>query len=295
MSENENTSTNPVSQDIVSIEEMLKAGVHFGHQTRRWNPKMKRYIFGVRNGVHIINLEETLPLFNRAYRFVERVAAQGGSILFVGTKKQAQDVILEEASRAGQFFVVNRWLGGTLTNFATVKGSIEKLKRFEEMRKDGTMEKLTKKERLQIDRECKKLEKNLGGIKDMRHLPSAIFLVDPTKERIAVSEARTLGIPIVALADTNCDPDAIDYIIPGNDDAIRSIRLFAAKIADAVIAGSAQAKDRPVMTEAPAAETRPAPRAMAEDEAHASDVDVVFTSGKTVKLVPDGSGRPAGR
>jgi len=294
MSERE-TTTNPVSQDVISIEEMLKAGVHFGHQTRRWNPKMRRYIFGVRNGVHIINLEETLPLFNRAYRFMERVAAQGGSILFVGTKKQAQDVILEEANRAGQFFVVNRWLGGTLTNFATVKGSIEKLRRFDEMRQDGTMEKLTKKERLQIDRECKKLEKNLGGIKDMQQLPAAIFLIDPTKERIAVAEARTLGIPIVALADTNCDPDSIDYIIPGNDDAIRSIRLFAAKIADAVIAGNAQAKDRPVIrTEAPAAETRPAPRAQTEDE-NQPDVDVVFTSGKTVKLVPDGSGRPAGR
>lgn len=293
MSENE-TTNHLLSQDILSIEEMLKAGVHFGHQTRRWNPKMKRYIFGVRNGVHIINLEETLPLFNRAYRFVERVTAQGGSVLFVGTKKQAQDVILEEATRAGQFYVVNRWLGGTLTNFATVKGSIEKLKHFDEMRKDGTMDKLTKKERLQIDRECKKLEKNLGGIQNMRYLPSAIFLVDPTKERIAVAEARTLGIPIIALADTNCDPDMVDYIIPGNDDAIRSIRLFAAKIADAVIAGSAQAKDRPVMPE-PVSETRPAPRTTVMDDDTQPDIDVVFTSGKTVKLVPDGSGRPASR
>ncbi|MBU1069067.1 30S ribosomal protein S2 [Myxococcota bacterium] len=286
---------NKTQQEAITLRELLEAGVHFGHQTRRWNPKMRQYIFGVRNGVHIINLEATLPLFQKAYDFVERLASQGGTILFVGTKKQAQDVIIEEAARAGQFCVVNRWLGGTLTNFATVKASIEKLKRFEEMGRDGTMEKLTKKERLQIDRECKKLEKNLGGIKEMRNLPAAIFLIDPTKERIAVAEARGLGIPIVAVADTNCDPDPIDYIIPGNDDAIRAIRLFAGRIADAVIAGTSQSKDR---RENPVMETRPAVAPVdvpaATDESQA-DLDVVFTSGKAVNLKPDGTGRPEGR
>ncbi len=287
-------SENKTQNEAITLRELLEAGVHFGHQTRRWNPKMRQYIFGVRNGVHIINLENTLPLFQKAYNFVERVASQGGTILFVGTKKQAQDVIMEEAARAGQFCVVNRWLGGTLTNFATVKASIEKLKRFEEMGKDGTMEKLTKKERLQIDRECKKLEKNLGGIKEMRNLPAAIFLIDPTKERIAVTEARTLGIPIVAVADTNCDPDPIDYIIPGNDDAIRAIRLFASRIADAVIAGTAQSKDR---RESPVLDTRPATAPAAApvtDEARA-DLDVVFHAGKAVKMTPDGTGRPEDR
>ena len=291
MSEKEKT-----QETAITLRELLEAGVHFGHQTRRWNPKMRQYIFGVRNGVHIINLENTLPLFQRAFNFVEKIAAQGGTVLFVGTKKQAQDVIMEEARRAGQYFVVNRWLGGTLTNFATVKASIEKLKRFEEMGKDGTMEKLTKKERLQIDRECKKLEKNLGGIKEMRNLPAVLFLIDPTKERIAVAEARTLGIPIVAVADTNCDPDPIDYIIPGNDDAIRAIRLFAGRIADAVIAGQGQAKDLPVREistmEAHAPAAPPAPPVT--DEAQA-DLDVVFTSGKAVNLTPDGTGRPEDR
>ncbi len=289
MSENENIHT------ATSLRELLEAGVHFGHQTRRWNPKMRQYIFGVRNGVHIINLEATLPLFQKAYDFVERTAAKGGTILFVGTKKQAQDVVIEEATRAGMYYVVNRWLGGTLTNFSTVKASIEKLKRFEEMGKDGTLEKLTKKERLQIDRECVKLEKNLGGIKDMRNLPAAIFLVDPTKERIAVAEARTLGIPIVAVADTNCDPDPIDYIIPGNDDAIRAIRLFAGRIADAVLAGKAQAKDLPVR-ETIQTEARPsAPAAPAAPEENPVNPDVVFASGKAVNLQPDGTGRPEDR
>jgi len=287
-------SENKTQNEAITLRELLEAGVHFGHQTRRWNPKMRQYIFGVRNGVHIINLENTLPLFQKAYDFVERVASQGGTILFVGTKKQAQDVIMEEAARAGQFCVINRWLGGTLTNFATVKASIEKLKRFEEMGKDGTLEKLTKKERLQIDRECKKLEKNLGGIKEMRNLPAAIFLIDPTKERIAVTEARTLGIPIVAVADTNCDPDPIDYIIPGNDDAIRAIRLFASRIADAVIAGTSQSKDR---RESPVLDTRPAaaPAAPAPTDEARADLDVVFHAGKAVKMTPDGTGRPEDR
>ncbi len=221
----------------ITMKQLLEAGVHFGHQTKRWNPKMKPYIFGARNGIYIIDLQKTVRYFKTAYSFVRDTVAGGEKILFVGTKKQAQDAILEEAARAGQFFVNSRWLGGMLTNFATIKGSIDRLKKIETMSQDGTYNLITKKEALQLEREREKLEKSLGGIKMMSKLPGAIFVIDPKKEAIAVKEARKLGIPVVAVVDTNCDPDDIDYIIPGNDDAIRAIRLFAARIADACIEG----------------------------------------------------------
>ncbi len=216
---------------------MMEAGVHFGHQTKRWNPKMKSFIFGARNGIHIIDLQQTVRAFKRAYNFLVSNVAQGRSVLFVGTKKQAQEVIREEALRAGQFYVTNRWLGGTLTNFNSVKGSIDRLHAIEKMSTDGTFERMTKKEVLGITREREKLEKALGGIKSMAELPGAVFIVDVVKEHIAVTEARKLEIPIVAIVDTNCDPDVIDYLIPGNDDAIRSLKLFAGKIADACVLG----------------------------------------------------------
>jgi small subunit ribosomal protein S2 len=219
------------------MKELLEAGVHFGHQTKRWNPKMKPYIFGARNGIYIIDLQKTVRLFKGAYSFVTQAAAAGETFLFVGTKKQGQDAIAEEASRCGMFYVNQRWLGGMLTNFATVKQSIERLKKFDSMFADGSIEAYTKKERLQFDKERTKLEKILGGIKGMGKLPGVLFVVDPQNEEIAVCEAKKLGIPVVAIVDTNCDPDQIDYIIPGNDDAIRAIRLLTGKIADAVLEG----------------------------------------------------------
>lgn len=221
----------------ITMKQLLEAGVHFGHQTRRWNPKMKPYIFGARNGIYIIDLQKTVRYFKSAYSFVRETVASGQKVLFVGTKKQAQEAIGEEALRAGQFYVNQRWLGGMLTNYATIKASIERLKKIETMSEDGTYELLTKKERLQLEREREKLERNLGGIKHMVKLPGAVFVVDPKKELIAVREARKLGIPVVGVVDTNCDPDEIDHLIPGNDDAIRAIRLFASKIADACIEG----------------------------------------------------------
>jgi len=224
----------------ITMKQLLEAGVHFGHQTKRWNPKMKPYIFGARNGIYIVDLQKPVRYFKSAYQFVRETVAAGDKVLFVGTKKQAQDAIAEEALRTGQYFVNNRWLGGMLTNFATIKQSIDRLKKIEVMSTDGTFEKLTKKEVLQLDRERTKLEKNLGGIKNMAKLPGAIFIIDPKKEAIAVQEARRLGIPVVAVVDTNCDPDGIDYIIPGNDDAIRAIRLFASSMADACAEGETQ-------------------------------------------------------
>jgi small subunit ribosomal protein S2 len=223
----------------ISMKQLLEAGVHFGHQTRRWNPKMKPYIFGARNGIYIIDLQKTVRYFKSAYGFLRQTVQQGEKVLFVGTKKQAQESILEEAARAGQYYVNNRWLGGMLTNFATIKRSIDRLKKIEAMAQDGTYDLITKKEALQLERERAKLEKSLGGIKGMTRLPGAIFVIDPKKENIAVKEARKLGIPVVAVVDTNCDPEEIDYIIPGNDDAIRAIRLFAQKMADACIEGGA--------------------------------------------------------
>jgi small subunit ribosomal protein S2 len=242
----ENQQQQALNEPPISMRALLEAGVHFGHQTKRWNPKMRPFIFGARNGIHIIDLQHTVKLFNRAYQFVVNTVAQGGSVLFVGTKKQAQEVIQEESRRAGQFFVTNRWLGGTLTNFKTVKGSIERLRGIEKMAEDGTFERLNKKEVLGLERERVKLEKTLGGIKAMSGLPGAVFIIDPKKEHIAVEEARKLEIPIVAITDTNCDPDLIDYVIPGNDDAIRAIKLFTGKIADAAITGGRIGKERAV-------------------------------------------------
>jgi small subunit ribosomal protein S2 len=225
-------------QNPISMRALLEAGVHFGHNTGRWNPKMKQYIFGARNGIHIIDLQNTVKLFRHAFQAVVDSTGRGETILFVGTKKQAQDVIVEEATRSGQHYVTQRWLGGTFTNFKTVKGSLERLRGLEKMEEDGTLFALTKREQVMIRRDRDKLMKSLGGIKAMSKLPGMLFVVDPHKEHIAVDEARKLEIPVVAVTDTNCDPDMIDYVIPGNDDAIRAIKLFAAKIADAAILGA---------------------------------------------------------
>jgi len=222
---------------IVSMKQLLEAGVHFGHQTRRWNPKMAPYIFTDRNGIYIIDLQKTVRKIEEAYNFVRDLAAAGGTLLFVGTKKQAQEAVREEATRCGMFYVNQRWLGGMLTNFNTIRRRIERLHVLEKMESDGLFERLPKKEVAELLHEKERLEKFLGGIKEMKRLPNALFVVDPRKERIAVSEARKLDIPIVAIVDTNCDPDEIDYVIPGNDDAIRAVRLLTSKIADAVIEG----------------------------------------------------------
>ncbi len=229
---------------ILSMKQLLEAGVHFGHQTKRWNPKMKPYIFGARNGIYIIDLQKTVTLFDEAYRFVVDAVANGEKVLFVGTKKQAQDSIKEESKRCEMFYVNKRWLGGALTNFKTIKKNVQKLKDLETMKADGRLEQLSKKEALEIEREITKLEYSLGGIKEMEKLPGIIFIIDPKKERIAAAEARKLGIPSVGLLDTNCDPDDIDYIIPGNDDAIKAIRLFNSKIADACIEGKRRFEER---------------------------------------------------
>ena len=222
----------------ISMKQLLEAGVHFGHQTKRWNPKMKPYIFGARSGIYIIDLQKTVRCFRSGYDFLRDTVKKGEKVLFVGTKKQAQDAIQEEATRVGQYYVNSRWLGGMLTNFSTIKRSIDRLKKIEIMAEDGTYAKLTKKEVLQLEKEKEKLENTLGGIKGMNKLPGAIFVIDCKKESIAVKEARKLGIPVVAIVDTNCDPDEIDYVIPGNDDAIRAIRLFANKMADACSEGA---------------------------------------------------------
>ncbi|MDA8083923.1 MAG: 30S ribosomal protein S2 [Nitrospiraceae bacterium] len=222
---------------VATMKELLEAGVHFGHQVKRWNPKMKKYIFGERNGIYIIDLQKTMKGLEEAYNFVRSVSASGQSILFVGTKKQAQDAVMEEARRSTSYFINQRWLGGMLTNFLTVKKSIERLKKIETMKEDGTMSLLPKREASILEKERAKLDKNLSGIKDMKELPGAIFIIDPKKERIAIAEARKLSIPIVAVVDTNCDPDEVDYVIPGNDDAIRAIKLLAAKMSNAVLEG----------------------------------------------------------
>ncbi len=222
---------------VVTMKELLEAGVHFGHQVKRWNPKMKKYIFGQRNGIYIIDLQKTVKMFEVAYNFVKDLSSRGETVLFVGTKKQAQDVIVEESLKSQSFFVNQRWLGGMLTNYRTVKQGIEKLKKIEVMKEDGTYELLTKKEVARHENERTRLNKNLSGVKDMGKLPGAIFIIDPKKEAIAIAEAKKLCIPIVALVDTNCDPDDIDYVVPGNDDAIRSIRLLTSRISDAVMEG----------------------------------------------------------
>ncbi|PYZ93118.1 30S ribosomal protein S2 [Salipaludibacillus keqinensis] len=220
---------------VISMKQLLEAGVHFGHQTRRWNPKMDRYIFTERNGIYIIDLQKTVKKVDEAFNFVRDLAGQGGTMLFVGTKKQAQDSVKEEAERCGMYFINQRWLGGTLTNFDTIRKRIARLVQLETMKEDGTFDVLPKKEVVLLNKEMDRLEKFLGGIKDMDRLPDALFIIDPRKERIAVAEAHKLNIPIVGIVDTNCDPDEIDYVIPGNDDAIRAVRLLTAKMADAII------------------------------------------------------------
>jgi small subunit ribosomal protein S2 len=235
---------------VISMKQLLEAGVHFGHQTRRWNPKMAPYIYTERNGIHIIDLQKTVGMVDNAYEAIKNIAANGGTILFVGTKKQAQDTIKEEAIRCGMFYVNERWLGGMLTNFRTIKTRIARLKEIEKMSEDGTFDVLPKKEVIQLKKEWDKLEKNIGGIKDMKKIPDAIFIIDPKKERICVKEAHSLNIPLIGIADTNCDPDELSYVIPGNDDAIRAVRLIVSKMADAVIEAN-QGEDT---AEAPATE-----------------------------------------
>ncbi len=230
----------------VTMKQMLETGVHFGHQTRRWNPKMRPFIFGARNGIHIIDLQQTVGLFRAAHDFIADTLAAGGSCIFVGTKRQAQEAVRTEAERAGQFHITNRWLGGTLTNFQTISKSIERLKKLEAMFEDGSINRYNKKEISRMSREMEKLHEDLGGIKDLDGLPGVAFIIDPNREEIAVKECRKLGIPIVAVVDTNCDPDLIDYVIPGNDDAIRAIKLFVAAIADACIEGKARAEEQGV-------------------------------------------------
>ena len=220
---------------VISMKQLLEAGVHFGHQTRRWNPKMAPYIYTERNGIYIIDLQKSVGKVDEAYKAIADIAAQGGTILFVGTKKQAQDAVKSEAERCGMYYVNERWLGGMLTNFKTIRSSIERLKAIEKMSQDGTFEVLTKKEVAKLQKEWDKLEKNLGGIKDMTRIPDAIFVVDPKKEKICVQEAHSLGITLIGIADTNCDPEDLDYVIPGNDDAIRAVKLIVGKMADAII------------------------------------------------------------
>ncbi len=228
----------------VTMKELLEAGVHFGHQTRRWNPKMAPYIFGARNGIHIIDLQKTVQFFKTAYNFVVERVADGGLVLFVGTKKQAQDAIAEEAKRCGMFYVNHRWLGGMLTNFLTISRSIARLKEFETMKEDGTLRRFPKKEILMMEKKAAKLERSLGGIKNMGRLPDIVYVVDPRKEDIAVLEARKVHVPLVSIVDSNCDPTEIDYPIPGNDDAIRAIRLLTSRVADAVLEGKKLAEER---------------------------------------------------
>lgn len=249
----------------ITMKELLEAGVHFGHQTKRWNPKMRPYIFGARNGIYIIDLQKTLRLYKEAAKFVEELASQGKIFLFVGTKRQAQDAVAEEAARCGMYFVNQRWLGGLLTNYETIQKSIRRLKDLEAMKEDGRYDLLSKKEVIRHERQRMSLDKNLSGIKDMPRLPDAIFIIDAGKEEIAVAEARRLKIPIISIVDTNCNPDSIDYVIPGNDDALRAIRLFASRFADAILAGQAvAAKKEDEPKEDQSAEDLSAPESVAE-------------------------------
>jgi small subunit ribosomal protein S2 len=255
---------------VVTMKELLEAGVHFGHQVKRWNPKMKKYIFGERNGIYIIDLQKTLKGLEEACRFVRETSVSNVPILYVGTKKQAQDAVQEEAQRAGAFYVNQRWLGGMLTNFATIKKSIERMKSIDRMKEDGTYSALSKKEISILEKERTKLERNLTGIREMNGLPGAVFVIDPKKEKIAIAEARKLSIPVVAVVDTNCDPDEVDYVIPGNDDAIRAIKLIASKIADSVIEG------RAVVAKAAAAE---AEKALIEEKTRQEEAGKVVAEG----------------
>ena len=249
----------------VTVREMLQAGLHFGHQTRRWNPKMKPYIYGPRNGIYIVNLDLTKRLFDKACDFITDEVKGGGSVLFVGTKRQAQSIVNEEAKRCGMYYVDHRWLGGMLTNFQTIKNSIERLKSIESMQEDGSINRFPKKEILLMEKERIKLERNVGGIKDMRNVPSVIFVVDPRQETIAINEATKLNIPVVAITDTNCDPDNVDFVIPGNDDAIRSIRLISNHIAEAVLTGQAMKDGEEASEEAVAAAMADAGDEMVEE------------------------------
>ena len=245
---------------VISMKQLLEAGVHFGHQTRRWNPKMAEYIYTERNGIYIIDLQKSVGKVDEAYFAIKDIVANGGKVLFVGTKKQAQDSVKTEAERCGMYYVNERWLGGMLTNFKTIQSRIAKLKAIEKMSEDGTFDVLPKKEVIELKKEWDKLEKNLGGIKDMKEIPDAIFIVDPKKERICVQEAHSLGIPLIGIADTNCDPEELDYVIPGNDDAIRAVKLIVAKMADAVI----EANQGEQFVDAPAAEAEEAEETVAE-------------------------------
>jgi small subunit ribosomal protein S2 len=280
----------------ITMKELLEAGVHFGHQTKRWNPRMKEYIFGERNGIYIIDLQKTLKMFKEASKFVQELAAQGKIVLFVGTKRQAQDAIAEEASRCGGYYINQRWLGGLLTNWVTVQKSVKRLKEIDEMATDGRYELLPKKEVIKLERERKHLQANLAGIKTMNRLPDAIFVIDSNKEQIAVREARKLGIPVVAVVDTNCDPSEVDYVIPGNDDALRAIRLFASKIADSVAEGAQLMTDKQVadMAAAAGAAQQRADQAAAEvagrsdippDEGSTEDISMEDVLGGGVKPV----------
>lgn len=241
---------------VISMKQLLEAGVHFGHQTRRWNPKMKKYIFTERNGIYIIDLQKTVKKINEAYNFVRDLSANGGTVLFVGTKKQAQESVRDEAIRSGMYYVNQRWLGGTLTNFQTIRKRINRLKQIEKMEEDGTFEVLPKKETVELIKEKDRLVKFLGGIKDMKRVPDAMFVVDPRKERIAIAEGIKLNIPIVGIVDTNCDPDEIDYVIPANDDAIRAVKLLTSKMADAIIEGRQGEETEVVEEESTEAETK---------------------------------------
>jgi len=277
----------------ITMKELLEAGVHFGHQTKRWNPKMKQYIFGERNGIYIIDLQKTLRLFKEATQFVAEMAAKGKVVLFVGTKRQAQDAIAEEALRCNMFFVNQRWLGGLLTNFATIQKSIKRLRELDTTATDGRYELLPKKEVTRLERERKALEKNLSGIKNMPGLPDVVFVIDSKNEEIAVAEARRLGIPVIAIVDTNCDPDMIDYVIPGNDDALRAIRLFASKVADSVLEGQGMAKEaastpkpsKDEATEGEAADVMPRERIRAKRIDSAAEDESVETPNEASALM----------
>jgi small subunit ribosomal protein S2 len=279
----------------ITMKELLEAGVHFGHQTKRWNPKMKEFIFGERNGIYIIDLQKTLKMFKEASKFVQDLAAEGHIVLFVGTKRQAQDAIAEEAQRCGMFYVNQRWLGGLLTNWVTVQKSVKRLKELDDMATDGRYELLPKKEVIKLERERKHLQANLAGIKNMSRLPDAIFVIDSNKEQIAVREARKLGIPVVAVVDTNCDPSEVDYVIPGNDDALRAIRLFASKVSDSIAEGAQMATDKrdaelaAAVSTGAAAETahaaEPAPHQSAE-ETGGEDISMEDVLGGGTKKAP---------
>jgi len=271
----------------ITMKELLEAGVHFGHQTKRWNPKMKEYIFGERNGIYIIDLQKTLKLFKDASKFVTDLCAEGKTILFVGTKRQAQDAVAEEANRAGMPYINNRWLGGLLTNWVTVQKSVKRLQELDEMATDGRYELLTKKEVIRLERERKHLQANLAGIKSMKRLPDALFIVDSNNEAIAVKEARKLGIPVVAVVDTNCDPTVVDYVIPGNDDALRAIRLFTSKIADSAAEGVNLVGDK-AFTEELAVAVAPAPAAevAVAEAAPVEEVDLEAALGGGIRKAP---------